>query len=120
MGLFTILHTDGQLMSYIDAIAATAVDALQAIDPVAGMDMAQTKAIAGDRLCLCGNIDCGLLLRGTPEQVYAATQTLLATCKADGNLVLGASNAVQSEVPMANYRAMIEARKAFGRYGATR
>lgn len=119
MGLFTILHSDGQLTPYIDAIAATAVDGLQAIDPVAGMDITEVKRIAGDRLCLCGNIDCGLLLRGTPETVYAATRQLLETCKAGGNLVLGTSNIVQREVPLANYLAMIEAWEAFGSYSET-
>jgi uroporphyrinogen decarboxylase len=99
------------------ASAETAVDALQAIDPPAGMDLATTKALVGDRLCLCGNVDCGLLLTGTPAQVEAATAELLETCKAGGGLVLGASNAVQPEVPMENYRAMLAAWKAQGDYG---
>lgn len=117
LGLYSILHTDGNIMPYIDAIAASGVDALQAIDPVAGMDMRTIKDRVGDRLCLCGNIDCGMLLRGTPEDAFAATKQLLLTCKQDGGLVLGASNAVQPDVPLANYRAMIAAWKEFGRYG---
>jgi len=84
---------------------------------VAGMDMRTIKDRVGDRLCLCGNIDCGMLLRGTPEDAFAATKQLLLTCKQDGGLVLGASNAVQPDVPLANYRAMIAAWKEFGRYG---
>ncbi len=116
MGLYAILHTDGNLTQYMDAIASTGLDAIQAIDPVAGMDMRKTKDIVGRRLCLCGNIDCGLLLRGLPDDVYQSTRNLLATCKAEGGLVLGASNAVQPEVPMDNYRAMISAWKDFGQY----
>ena len=114
MGLYTIFHSDGQLTRYVDAIAATAVHALQAIDPVAGMDMLKTRQIVGDRLCLCGNIDCGLLVRGTPETVFAATQQLLSTCQSGGGLVLGASNAVQTDVPIQNYRAMIQAWEIYG------
>ncbi|MHB9134395.1 MAG: uroporphyrinogen decarboxylase family protein [Armatimonadota bacterium] len=116
MGLFSILHTDGNLTRYMDAIAATGLDAMQAIDPVAGMDMRTAKDIAGTRLCLCGNIDCGLLLSGRPEDVYAATRALLTQCKADGGLVLGASNAVQPDVPLENYRAMIHAWQDYGQY----
>lgn len=116
LGMYTILHSDGNLTRYMDAIAATGLDAIQAIDPVAGMDMRRTKDIVGRRLCLCGNIDCGLLLRGRPEDVHAATRSLLTDCKADGGLVLGASNAVQPEVPMENYRAMVQAWKEFGQY----
>jgi uroporphyrinogen decarboxylase len=116
LGLYSILHTDGNLTRYMDAIASTGLDAIQAIDPVAGMDLRQTKDIVGHRLCLCGNIDCGLLLRGQPDDVFQSTRTLLTTCKADGGFVLGASNAVQPEVPIANYRAMIGAWKEFGQY----
>jgi uroporphyrinogen decarboxylase len=116
MGMYCILHSDGNLTPYMDAIAETGIDALQAIDPTAGMDMRQAKTTAGNRLCLCGNIDCGLLLRGRPEDVHAATMKLLNTCKTGGCLVLGASNAVQPDVPVDNYRAMIQAWKEYGRY----
>jgi len=116
MGLYRILHTDGELTRYMNAIANTGIDAIQAIDPVAGMDMRKTKDIVGNRLCLCGNIDCGLLLMGTPEEVYESTRNMLLSCKDDGGLVLGASNAVQPEVPVENYRAMISAWKDHGQY----
>lgn len=118
MGMYTVLHTDGNLTCCLDALAATGIDAIQAVDPVAGMDMRETKEAVGGRLCLCGNIDCGLLLRGTPEEVYQSTCELLDTCKQGGGLVLGASNAVQPEVPIENYRAMIAAWKKQGQYNA--
>ena len=66
MGMHAILHSDGNIARYLDAIAATSVDALQAVDPVAGMDMRMAKDAVAGRLCLCGNVDCGLLLRGAP------------------------------------------------------
>jgi uroporphyrinogen decarboxylase len=116
MGLYTILHTDGDVYSCLEDLAESGIDALQAIDPVAGMDMRAVKDAVGDRLCLCGNVDCGLLVMGTPEKVYAATRDLLLGCKAGGGLVLGASNAVQEEVPIGNYWAMIEAWREFGQY----
>jgi len=117
MGLYAILHTDGDVRACLEDLAESGLDALQAIDPVAGMDICQVKAQVGSRLCLCGNVDCGLLVMGTPEQVYAATRDLLVNCKAGGGLVLGASNAVQPEVPIANYWAMIKAWQDHGRYG---
>ena len=118
MGLYAILHTDGDIRTCLEELAESGLDALQAIDPVAGMDMREVRVQVGDRLCLCGNVDCGLLVMGTPEQVYAATRDLLVKCKAGGGLVLGASNAVQPEVPIANYYAMIEAWQDYGRYDA--
>ena len=116
MGLFAILHSDGNLMPYLDGLASSGVDAIQAIDTVAGMDIVATKMKVAGRLCLCGNIDCGLLLTGSPETVFEVTKQLLLSCKPGGGFVLGASNAVQEEVPPANYRAMIKAWKQFGSY----
>jgi uroporphyrinogen decarboxylase len=116
LGLRSILHSDGNLTRCLDGIAATGVDALQAVDPTAGMEMSRAQEQVAGRLCLCGNMDCGLLLRGTPADVFEATRRLLVVCKARGGLVLGASNAVQEDVPLANYRAMIEAWRQYGRY----
>ena len=112
LGMASLLHSDGNLTRHLDRIAGTSLDALQAIDPVAGMDLLRSKAIVGDRLCLCGNVDCGLLVAGTPEEVYAATRELLLRWGTRAGLVLGASNAVQREVPIDNYRAMVAAWKA--------
>jgi hypothetical protein len=44
------------------------------------------------------------------------TRDLLHDCKPGGGFVLGASNAVQEQVPMANYRAMICAWEEWGKY----
>jgi uroporphyrinogen decarboxylase len=109
MGMYSILHSDGNLTKYLDMIADTGLDALQAVDPTAGMVMSEAKQIVGNRLCLCGNINCGTLLLGTPEEVFNETRGLLAQFRDSVGLVLGASNSVQSDVPMENYMAMIEA-----------
>jgi len=116
LGGYSILHTDGNITACLEDLAGSGLDALQAIDPVAKMDMAKVKAKVGDRLCLCGNIDCGLLLTGAPEAIYAATRELLLSCKPAGGFALGASNAVQEEISPQNYRAMIQAWRDFGKY----
>jgi len=116
MGAYAVLHCDGNISPCLDDIADSGLHALQAIDPTAGMDMRETKDAVAGRLCLCGNIDCGLLLTATAEAVYESTRELLDTCADGGGLVLGASNAVQAEAPLANYRAMIAARADHGQY----
>ncbi|MFZ4599703.1 MAG: uroporphyrinogen decarboxylase family protein [Terrimicrobiaceae bacterium] len=113
LGLFGILHSDGNLAPYMDRLTTSGVDAIQAIDPVAGMDLAEAIKTADGRVCLCGNVDCGLLLTGTPEQVFESTRLLLAACGSGRGFVLGASNAVQPETPISNYRAMIAACREF-------
>ena len=112
LGLLSILHTDGNITRYLERLAETGIDAIQALDPVAGMNMPEAFRLTADRVCLCGNVDCGSLLMGTPDAVFSATTALLRA--ADGHpFSLGASNAVQREVRLENYRAMIAAWEQF-------
>ena len=115
-GLYSVLHTDGMILPVLDAIAETGIDAIQALDPIAGVDIVEAKRIAGSRLCLCGNIDCGLLHFGPPERIYAVTRNTIQACKPGGGFVLGASNAVFRETPPAHYRTMVQAWRDYGAY----
>ena len=116
LGCYAILHTDGNILPFLEMLADSGIHALQAIDPVAGMDIREVKKRIGHQLCICGNLDCGLLLTGSAQRIYEETRDLLLDCKAGGGFVLGASNAVQQETPLGNYRAMIDAWRAHGKY----
>ena len=59
-GALSILHSDGNLEPCLEVLANTGVQAIQAIDPTAGMDLKRTMDAVDGRLSLCGNIDCGL------------------------------------------------------------
>lgn len=109
LGGLSVLHSDGNLDACLNALADSGLNGIQAIDPVAGMDIGAVKRKVAGRLCLCGNIDCGLLITGRQDEVFSATQSMLLECAPGGGLVLGASNAIQNEVPLDNYRAMLKA-----------
>ena len=109
MGMYVMLHTDGDLAPILSDLANTGIYALQAIDPVAGMDIKKVKAEVGDRICLCGNVDTGLLVTGPAAEIYESTRDILQECKEGGGLVLGASNATVLETPMQNCHEMIRA-----------
>ena len=116
MGLYTILHSDGDLTKVLDLLAASPLQALQAIDPIAGMDLAETKREVGDRLCLCGNVDCGVLHFGPVEKIRDLTRRTLEVGKPGGRYVLGASNAVFQEMAVEHYDAMMGAWQERGDY----
>ena len=115
-GAFSLMHTDGNINSYLDLIAESEVSAIQAIDPVAGMDIQDVQTRYSDKLCVCGNLDCGLVLTGTPEAVYNETVMLLNKCKTRGSFIMGLSNAAQCEIPVDNYLAYISAWEKHGQY----
>ncbi len=114
VGIYPILHTDGNVTKLLERLTATGICAIQAIDPVSGMDIRAVKEQMGARLCLCGNIDCGELILSTPEKLYSETKELLLDCKTNGCFVLGASNAVVNTTPKENYFAVIQAWRDFG------
>jgi hypothetical protein len=109
MGMKPILHSDGNLSGYLKQIAATGVCALQAIDPVAGMDLADAFSKVRGQMALAGNLDCGLLVAGTPDVIEATALAMLQTHASQPGWIFGASNAVQQEVPVENIRAVIRA-----------
>lgn len=108
-GGFSILHCDGDINVYMDKIATTGINGLQAIDPTAKMDLYSLLQTYSQNLCLCGNIDLGLLITGEPEQVYEEAKSMILQCKPLGSYVFGCSNAVQEEVPEENYLALVQA-----------
>lgn len=116
-GALCVKHTDGNIWQILDAILAAGPDAINPLEPVAGMDMAKVKAYCGDRVCLMGNIDCGeLLSNGTPEQVRAAVRDCLAAGAAGGGFILSSSNSIHSSVAPGNYLAMVRAGRELGAY----
>lgn len=108
LGLLPVFHTDGNIMPLIEQAVETGVNALQALDPIAGITVAGLREKLGGRLCLCGNVDCGLMLSGAREQVYASTADIIAQGKGSP-FVLGNSNAVVFETPKENYDAFVRA-----------
>jgi len=118
MDLYAIMHTDGNIMPILDDLIGCGIQALQAIDPTAGMDIRQVQALVGDRICLCGNVDPGLIFTGPAEEIYNVTRDLLLDCKAKPGFILGSSNAVFHETPIEHYLAMVQAFRDYGSYAS--
>ncbi|MBT5059275.1 MAG: hypothetical protein HOM68_22220 [Gemmatimonadetes bacterium] len=116
-GALCIKHSDGNLWDILDLIVDAGPDAINPLEPVAGMDIRRVKEAYGDRVCLVGNIDCGeLLSHGTRGQVDAAVCHCLAAASPGGGFILSSSNSIHSSVNPDNYLAMVEAGHAYGLY----
>ncbi|MEI7834352.1 MAG: uroporphyrinogen decarboxylase family protein [bacterium] len=107
LGMRSILHSDGKLTAILELLAESELDALQALDPIAGMDIAAVKQQVGDRLCLIGNLDCGLLQLGTEAEVAEATRTIITAAKPGGGFIFGGTNAIFRGIPPENYAAAL-------------
>ncbi|HUT13468.1 MAG TPA: uroporphyrinogen decarboxylase family protein, partial [Thermoguttaceae bacterium] len=116
-GAYVVKHTDGNIMGVIDMIVETGIDALNPLEPQAGMDIALIKERYGGRIALIGNIDCGYLLSQAPvEEVRRVTRRTIETAKPGGGYCLSSSNSIHSSVRPENFLAMVETLREFGGY----
>ena len=116
-GVPFIKHTDGNLWPIMDMIVDTGIDALDPLEPIAGMDIGKVKELYGDRIALAGNVDCGeLLSRGSVEDVIEAVKETIAKAAIGGGHILASSNSIHPAVKPENYKAMVDAGKKYGRY----
>lgn len=113
-GCLIIKHCDGDVRPLADFWVEAGIDALDPIDPGAGLEMAAMKAQYGDRICLKGNVDCvRTLCTGTAEEVREEVRQCLAQGGPEG-LILSSSNTIHRGVKPENYRVMLEALREFG------
>lgn len=116
-GAYVVKHSDGNIMPLLDMIVEAGVDAINPLEPAAGMDIGLVKARYGDRVAIVGNIDCGALLcQGTPEEVRRVTRETIRVAAPGGGFCLSSSNSIHSSVRPENYLAMVEANRQWGRY----
>lgn len=119
MGLYTIKHTDGNIMPILDQIAEAEPHGLHSIDSQAKqMDMARVKALVGDRLCLLGGVQCSLLQTGTEEQVIENCKYVLRHGMPGGGYIYATTNVAFKGLPLERYLLMLEMRERYGWYDA--
>jgi uroporphyrinogen decarboxylase len=108
LGFFVIKHTDGNIMPILDQLVEANPHALHSLDPQAGVDIAEVKRLYGDRLCLIGNVNCGLLDSGSEGDVIAATRYALQHGMPGGGYIFSTSNCVYTGMPLAKYELMLD------------
>jgi uroporphyrinogen decarboxylase len=76
-------------------------------------DIAEVKARVGDRMCLMGNVNpLEVGVRGTPEEVRAATLDVLEKSGGEG-IILSVGGGTSPGMPRANIVAMLRALEEF-------
>ncbi len=116
MGFYTIKHTDGNIMPILDQLVQTNPHALHSIDPQAGVDIKEVKKLAGDKVCLIGNVNCGLLQTGTEEQVIESARYALQWGMPGYGYIFSTSNCIYTGMPLARYKLMLDVWKQYGNY----
>lgn len=117
MGLYSIKHTDGNIMPILDQLVQAGPDALHSLDPQGGVSLSEVKLRYGDRVALCGNVNCGLLQTGTDEEAAADVRRSLREGMEGGfGYVFCTSNCVYTGMPLHRYEMMIDIWWREGKY----
>jgi len=116
MGFYTIKHTDGNIMPIIDMLVEAAPDALHSLDPQAGVDIAKVKELYGDKICLIGNVNCGLMQTGTEEQVIESARYALKNGMPNYGYIFSTSNCVYTGMDLKRYELILDVMNKEGIY----
>ena len=115
-GAYVIKHTDGNIMPILDQLVACEPHGLHSLDPQAGVDLAEVKRLVGDKVCLCGNVQCSLLQTGTREEIRANALYALRHGMPEGGYIYCTSNVAFRGLPLERYLYLLELRQQYGRY----
>jgi len=106
LGYYTIKHTDGNIMPIMDQLIQCNPHALHSLDPQGGVDLKVLKQKYNDKVCLIGNVNCGLLQTGTDEEAAADVRRALRDGMPGYGFVFSTSNCVYTGLDLARYNMM--------------
>ncbi|MCL2204707.1 MAG: uroporphyrinogen decarboxylase family protein [Defluviitaleaceae bacterium] len=115
-GLYTVKHTDGNIMPILEQLVACQPHALHSLDPMAGVDIRQVKARVGHRVALVGNVNCALMQSGTDEELIASAQYCLTHGKPGGGYIFSTCNLPYRGMPPHRYQMALDVWKAMRDY----
>ena len=112
-GAMAFFHSDGNLMPILDQIVSCEPHALQSIDPMAGMDIAEVKRRTYGKMALMGNVQCNLMQDGPKSAIRESAQYCLRYGTPGGGYILSTSNTIFPGMPLEHYEYMLEVFREF-------
>ncbi len=107
-GKKVILHSCGNVNSYLDFFIEIRFDAYQSIQESAGMDICRLKKEYGRKITLWGGVRLENLVAGTPEDVRRDVRRAMECAKPGGRFILGTSHSVAVGSRYENFLALVD------------
>lgn len=115
-GMKIVVHTDGMVYPLLPWFADCGFDGVHALEPTAGVKLAEAKEMVGDRLCLIGNLDIThILVDATKEEVFEAVRSSIQQAGRGGGYIVAPTNS-HPDMSVQRLRWMLEAVEEYGRY----
>lgn len=110
-----VLHSDGNLMPYLDDLIDLGIAGLHPVEKGA-MDIRAVKREYGDKICLLGNVDLNLLGQGSPENVDEEVRGLIRDVAPGGGYIVTSGNSLAGYLLPENVLALTTAVQEYGSY----
>jgi hypothetical protein len=92
-GMLIIQHSCGYIDKLLPYMVDAGLNAIEALEPAAGVDLALLKETLGDHLCFIGGIDASDVLNfGTPEDVSKEVKRCIQAASSGGGYFAGPSH----------------------------
>jgi uroporphyrinogen decarboxylase len=76
--------------------------------PQDGVDIAEVKRLVGDKVCLLGNVNCGLVQTGSDAEVADSAHYALDHGKPGGGYVFCTSNCIYTGMALPRYEQILD------------
>ena len=114
-GIKVIFHSDGNIEALIPDLIEIGFDAINPLEPLAGMDLGHLKRTFGKDVTLIGGVDCAQLLTfEKPQRVRDEVKRLLEIGAPGGGFIIGDSSQITPNTPLENVLAFYETVLATG------
>ncbi len=107
-GYYTIKHTDGAIQKILNYLLDANPHALHSLDPQAGVDIAEMVRVAGDRVCLAGNVDCAKMDTGSDEEVLESARYALREGMQAPGYIFCTSNCIYTGMRLSRYEMILD------------
>jgi uroporphyrinogen decarboxylase len=118
LDFYTIKHTDGNIMPILKYLLDAKPHALHSLDPQGGVDMAEMVRLAGDQVCLIGNVNCGMLDTGTEQECIDSTRYALKNGMQAPGYIFSTSNCIYTGMRLERYELILDVWRKYGNYDA--
>jgi len=102
-GFYSIKHTDGNVMPILNQIVECQPDAIHSLDPQGYVDLKEAKRLYGNKVCLIGNVNCGLMQTGTEEELVADVRRSLQEGMPSYGYIFSSSNCAFTGLDLRRY-----------------
>ncbi|MHA1342407.1 MAG: uroporphyrinogen decarboxylase family protein [Promethearchaeota archaeon] len=105
-----IIHSDGYISNMIETFISLKFDAVQSLEPNAGVDIFSLFKKYSDKICFIGNLDVSTILTfGIPKEVRQYTKKLIIEAKKSKSyLVISPTQQLTAHIRPENIKIMIE------------